>query len=124
MFALIFYFAFAVLPRPAITEDRVELVELNTYYDDHGKLLFSQLIFYNWDKENSRYEIIDWRFYRAEATLFSFRGTGSLVILYDDDRLRKIQCKFFRDTHTQYDPETLDREILPKEKRKKLNSVP
>jgi hypothetical protein len=41
----------------------------------------------------------------------------------DGEQIRHIRSKSIRETWTQYDPELVEREFLPKEKRKELRTV-
>ena len=47
-------------PEIAVT-DYVDLVEVNHYFDNAGKPVFNQLIFYNWDEPAGRYNVCAWR---------------------------------------------------------------
>ena len=42
---------------------------------------------------------------------------------HDGEQIRQIRSKSIRETWTQYDPELVEREYLPKERRKELRTV-
>ena len=48
-------------PVEDIAIDRVDLIELNHCYDEHGCLVFEQIIFYEWSPHTSHYNVKDWR---------------------------------------------------------------
>jgi len=41
----------------------------------------------------------------------------------DGEQIRHLRSKSIRETWTQYDPELIEREYLPKERRKELRTV-
>ena len=47
-------------PPEVVVEDYVDLIEVNHFYDEHGKLVFDQVIFYDWSALQSRYQVRDW----------------------------------------------------------------
>ena len=48
-----------------VTADRLDLVELNHFYDEQGRLVFDQLIFYDWSPEDARYQVRAWRLVKS-----------------------------------------------------------
>jgi hypothetical protein len=50
-------------------------------------------------------------------------GGGYSAMWQDGEQIRHIRSKSIRETWTQYDPELVEREYLPKEKRKELKTV-
>ena len=108
--------------------DQVDLVEINHFYDEQGRLVFDQIIFYDWSSAQSRYNVRDWRLLKktAQVPLRNWRD-GDFVAEWHDfkdrDLLRKVKAKMIRQTWTQYDPELLEREFLPQEKRRELRKV-
>ena len=41
--------------------DRVDLIEINHFYDGNGRLVLDQIVFYDFNSFKSEYECIDWR---------------------------------------------------------------
>lgn len=69
-----------------------------------------------------RFQVRDWRLLKSPAQIprRNWHRGGCLAIWYDGDILREIRTKGIHETWTQYHPELLEREHLPKEKRQKL----
>ena len=115
-------------PPQKATVDTVDLIEINHFYDEQGRLVFDQIIFYDWCPEESRYQVCDWRLlkHRSQVPLPNWRD-GNYVAVWRDfkdrDILRKVQAKMTRETWTQYDPELVEREFLPQEQRRELRKV-
>ncbi|MFO0821323.1 MAG: hypothetical protein U1A77_25495 [Pirellulales bacterium] len=112
-------------PRDEVTIDRVDLVELNHFFDDHGKLVLDQLIFYDWSPAESRYQVRAWRLLKnpAQVPKRDAADGGFVARWHDGMVLRKVYARQFRETWTQYDPELVEREFLAKDKRRDLRKV-
>ena len=110
--------------RDSMLRESVDLIEVNHFYDDHCRLVFDQVIFYDWTPAESRYNVRAWRLVKSPQQLpqRDWDGGGCKVVLCDGDNPRFIRSKSIRETWTQYDPELPEREFLPKEKRKELKS--
>jgi len=108
-----------LIPLDAVTHSDVDLVEVNHFYDDSGKLVFDQIIFYDWDRLSNRYHVRAWRLIKDSSIIPKrIQGTNYYQsIWYDGEVLRRLRTKALRETHTQYDPELLEREKCPKECR-------
>lgn len=93
-------------------EDSVEAIELNRYYDDNGCEVFQQFIFRDEDG------IRDWRMVgKGPHTL-----DGASLLFFDGGTLRRVRFLERRDSWTQFDPELVEREVLPKESRRLLTT--
>lgn len=116
-------------PVEDVTVDQVDLAEINHFYDEQGRLVFDQIIYYDWDSEQSRYNVRDWRLIK-NATQIPQRDwqTGGYASEWKDfkqrDGLRRVEAKSLRETWTQHDPELVEREFLPQEKRRLLHAIP
>ncbi len=109
-------------PAEDVACDRVDLAEVNHFYDEHGKRVFDQVIFYDWSPAMSRYQVRAWRLLKSPGqypTKNWERGDWSAV-WHDGEVLREVRATSFRETWTQYDPELIERDYLPKEKRRDL----
>lgn len=121
--------ALTLTPAEEVTVDQVDLVEVNHFYDDQGRLVFDQVIYYDWSERHSRFQVRDWRLLKspAQVPLRDWRG-GGYVSEWEDFKqrngLRRIKTKSIRETWTQYDPELVEREFLPQEKRVELTRIP
>lgn len=122
---LVFLAALGLTPREESTSEQVDLIELNHCYDEHGKLVIEQIIYYDWSYAESRYQVRAWRLLKTPGQIprRSSSGDGYVAVWQDGNLLRKIHAKQFRETWTQHDPELTEREFLPKEKRLDLRKV-
>lgn len=113
----------AILPREDVAEDRVDVVEVNHFYDCEGRLVFDQLIFYDWCPRAERHQVRAWRLMKTPSQLpqRNWGGVGYLAVWQDGEVLRRVHAASLRETWTQYDPELLEREWLAKEKRRELH---
>ncbi len=117
--------AVSLHPVRSATVDEVDLVEINHVFDEQGRLVFDQVIYYEWSNQDSRYQVRDWRLLKkpSQLPLKNWRD-GNFVSVWHDfkfrDVLREVQAKIVRETWTQYDPELVERDFLPEEKRRKL----
>lgn len=127
MFAVVFALSlFGSIDHSLVVKDRVDLIELNHFYDDKGKLVFDQWIFYDWRGRTSEFVVVAWRL--SKDTNFSFPvksyKTRQYVFLFHDRKsnglLRRVTSPCYRETWTQYDPELVNREKLPQEQRRGL----
>ena len=117
--------SFTIAPREDVARESVDLIELNHFYDEHGRLVFDQVIFYDWSSADARYNVRAWRLVKNPAQLPQRDwSTGYFSAMWQDgEQLRHVQSQSFRETWTQYDPELVEREYLPKERRKELRTV-
>jgi hypothetical protein len=109
--------------------EHCRLIEVNHYHDEDAKLVFRQILFYDWNARDSRYEIYAWRIYKHDSQIpLKNHRTGKYEATWRDfkdrDVLRKTTSDLFRETWTQFDPELEDREFLPQGERRQLREVP
>jgi len=116
--------ALGLQPVENIAHERVDLIEINHYHDQHGKLVLDQIIFYQWSAEESRFQVRDWRPLKSSNQLPrpDWRRRDWVAVWRDGHLLRKVRSPAVRETWTLYDPEVLDRELLPKEQRRRLGT--
>jgi hypothetical protein len=112
-------------PQEFVARDQVDLIEVNHYYDEAGKHVFDQLIFYDWSGEESRYHVRAWRLIKHPSQFphRDVRADAYVATWQDGDVLRSVRGEAFRETWTQYDPELLERAALPKSQRRELGRV-
>lgn len=105
--------------KSAVIADRVDLMEVNHFYDEKGKLVFNQIIYFDWSEHHGRYMVRDWKLLKTSAQLpiKDWKTDEYVAVWYDGDLLRLVRCPFVRESWTQYDPELVEREFLPKEHR-------
>lgn len=116
--------ALTILPLSDVARESVDLIELNHYFDQEGRLVFDQVIFYDWSEGDARYNVREWRLVKNPAQIPSRDwNDGGYRAMWDDGALvRQVRSKSYRETWTQYDPELEAREVLPKESRRTLRA--
>jgi hypothetical protein len=112
-----------------ILEEHSDLIEINHFFDEQGRLVFSQIIFYEWCGADGRFQVRDWRLLKEQAQipLRDWRNNRFVAEWRDakeKDVLRRTTASALRETWTQYDPELKEREILPQEQRNRLRNAP
>ena len=112
-------------PIEDLPTDHVDLVELNHYYNEKGRHVLDQVIFYDWSSAAGRYQIRDWRMIKRVSQIprRDWRLGGYVAVWHDPlegNVLRKMHAANLRETWTQYDPEIVERSFLKKDKRRKL----
>lgn len=114
--------AFAIVPRDPVVEDRCDVVEINHFYDDNGRLVFDQLIYWDWSEEDNRYQVRAWRLLKCEfqRPVRDWERGGFTAIWFDGERLRVVRHLSLRETWTQFDPELIERQVLATEDRREL----
>lgn len=110
------------LPFESVVKSQVDLVEVNHMYDDQGRLVFDQIIYYDWYRLDNRYHVRDWRLIKSPSQIPSkVHGAGYYQSVWrDGDTIRQIRTKIVRETWTTFDPEIEERSLCPKEHRKLL----
>lgn len=115
--------AIALVSFSPVIVDRVDKIELNHVYNHTGDVILSQLIFWDWNCQDSRFYVRDWRMYKTGMRPIRRRWMTYVVSFSDNDgKYRRIYAPQFCETWTYYDPEVLDRSYLPAEQRQKLGS--
>lgn len=114
-----------ISPAEDVAREKVDLMEVNHFYDEQGRLVFDQVIFYDWSAADSRYMVRAWRLVKSpnQLPMRDWREGGFTAIWQDGEVLRRVQAESMRETWTQFDPELVEREYLPKERRKELRPV-
>lgn len=113
----------AILPQPdGVTRDVCDLIEVNHFFDEQGRLVFQQAIFWDWSDDEGRYNVRAWRLVKEPAQLpqRDWRAGGYFALWQDGELIRRVQAGAIRETWTQFDPEILERDYLPAERRQPL----
>jgi hypothetical protein len=102
---------------PAVLSDSVATLEVQHFYDDEGRLIFTQLIGWN-ENETVRF----WRMAKTEShrPIRDWQNGGYRVTFEDGDKMRTIASATFRETWAQHDRELENRSVLPPEQRRAL----
>lgn len=107
---------------PATVDDACDLIEVNRFYDENGKLVFDQVIFWDWKPIEGEYHVAAWRLLKSEEQK-PYRSPVCdcwETVWHDGDVLRRVRAPYVRETWTQFDPELANREMLKKEFRRDL----
>lgn len=92
--------------------ERVDLVEVNHYYNFDGDKVFSQLIF--WERTNKGPQVLMWR---MEGEVYR---EGKTVIWLKNGILCRVRVDCLVETYTQFDREVEQRKFLSPTERKGL----
>lgn len=111
-----------LLPSRTVTTDTCDVVEVNHVYSDTGTHAISQVIWWSWNKDFDRYDVVDWRML-ADVGM-PFRVSGEYVCDWLDKKCRcnfRVTAAIRRETFTLNDPEVAAREVWPEARRRKLS---
>ena len=113
---------FGLLPAAPVVEDTADVVEVNHYYDEDGRQVFTQLIFWDWIADESAFRVFAWRMVKSpeQMPVYDWWRDCYVTQFLDQQTLRRVVSKARRDTWTQYDPELFDRQFLPQQQRRGL----
>jgi len=112
----------ADIPRDPVLTDYVDMIEISHVHSRSGngeKHVNHYYIFWDWDGWNHR--VVDWRHYAKQRP--QRFGNQWLLRFTEEEggQQRRIICKYWRETSTDYDPELFDRQFLRECDRRKLN---
>ena len=102
--------------------ERVDLIELNHFYDDTGCHSFDQVIFYEWSHDYSRFHVIAWCLIENDPARKPRRdaGRGDYYVSWHDrdaNVQREVRSPLFRETWSQVDPERANKQLLEEKHR-------
>lgn len=80
-------------------------VELNHTFNEKGKLAITQMIYWDWDKDNGFF-VRTWHTFKGEVYRDA-NGSRYFFVKIDIQSVR-VRAKHFKETFTQYDPERED----------------
>ena len=115
--------AIGMVPHATLVCDRVDVLELNRVYDESGRPMLTQMIFWDWHERDAQSHVVAWRLWKDDA----FQPTrdwsrGDYVLLWHDgELLREVRASAWRESWTQFDPEMEDRTRFPKSQRRGLS---
>lgn len=122
MKAILLLIMSVIPPTTPVLHDHVDRVEHNYKYDQRGRLTFKQFIFYDWDEESGRFQVVAWKMdtpNKGKVTV-TFPNGGVRLSWMDYGVPRIVDSPQWQETWTFHDPELLEREILPKSQRRGL----
>ena len=101
-----------------LAEEVVDLIELNHFYDQQGRLVYDQVIFYERAPESGRFQVRAWCLVEDRECLNRRPIKNQQTQLYqvdwfDSDQrlLRKITSRLYHESWTQVDPERTNKKI-------------
>lgn len=105
-------------PADGVLRESVEMIEKNHFYDDCGKQIFAQWLFYDFD--GYRHQVRAWRL--DEGQMHFTQRPPVLTWCDKDGKERQVSGKYWRETFTQWDVEIEEQDWLPKDRRKGLRT--
>ena len=127
--------------RPSLVlEEEVDLMELNHFYDDCGRHVYDQIIFYEWGADLREYHVRAWCLISCDE-----KGQNQIWHTHFDDRchvrwfdrdqrqFRQIHSNYFRETWSNIDPERANKKklderlrtaLIQPQSRAKIDSAP
>jgi hypothetical protein len=108
---------------------RVDLIELNHFYDDLGRHAYDQVIFYEWSPDYRRYHVVAWSLLEndlARMPVHDSHRNEYVVRWYDRDEhiRRSVWSRMYRETWSQTDPERANKKLMEEKYRVSLLRVP
>lgn len=119
----------SIVPTEYVVCDSVDGIEVNSYIDfANREVVFEQIVFYDFNPRNNRFDVVDWRLLRFCSELSGTtplpRRVGNRYVSewFDEKSVcqRRVTSIWYWRSRTYYDPELKDREFLPTEKRRLL----
>lgn len=110
--------AIPYLPPPAAVVT-VDIVEVNHFYNDEGRPVWCQAIFWEWEPVDSEYHARDWVFVDQKPFADVKRRPDGGAVVYVPSEVpggqvvREIRGRLYRESWTQFDREAADRYRSP-----------
>ena len=105
-------------------EEYVDLIELNHFYDNQGRHVYDQVIFYEKTPDTGRFQVRAWclvedRDFRNRRPIKNMETKLYQVDWFDNDQRlhRIITSRLFRESWTQVDPERANKKIVEERSR-------
>jgi hypothetical protein len=108
-------------PQAEPVRDRCDAIEVNHFYDDEGRPVFTQLILVDRNAQGG-WDVVAWRMVKSPATQSRSRPARDQwpQADQDGDYFREVRTPFMAESFTQFDPELAAREWLPDNQRRGL----
>lgn len=114
-----------------VAKEHVDLIELNHFYDELGRHVYDQVIFYEWAPDTCEHYVRAWCLVDPKETpnctpRQNHRDQRWHVRWFDRDNrvVREVDSLHFRESSTQTDPERLNKKKLDEKLRVALIQVP
>lgn len=105
-----------------VITDRVDHIEYNHVYDQEGKHVFDQAIFWRWNAAERASEVVAWRQIKPcdQVPIRDQARQRYVTMFHDGTFLRRVEAGAFQETWTQFDPELANRAQCDKGNRRGL----
>jgi len=106
--------------------EHVDLIELNHYFDNRARHVFSQVIIYERWAHNGEFHVRFWALIEERESLNripiqDFHANKVTVwIKLNNGVTTRLESRLFKETWTQHDPEKRDKDVLPEQFRLRL----
>ena len=117
--------AVALLPSEGVVQDRCDVIEVNHYHGDDGRLIQTQVIFWDYQDDKPGEQVAAWRLWKNPSRLpTKNQFTGEWELLFNDEgTMRMVTAGSYRETWTQFDREMESRRDLPKSEQRGLTKM-
>jgi len=118
-------------PLLPVADETIDVIEVNHFYDDSGKHVFDQIIFWEYRRADGAVTTHDCALGRVVQACRFIKcysqmpqrdyGRGcTTTIWHDGDTLRRVRAACWFETWTQFDPEVANRSVLAQCDRREL----
>lgn len=127
MFVILDSMLLGTTPSPDVGKfDTVELIEVNHKFGADGKHVFDQIIFWERRPESGRLQVRAWYMIEDRETINRrpIRTAGGMyetTMLLENNLLKKVRSRQYRESWTDFDPEQEDAKKLPSAYRNALS---
>jgi hypothetical protein len=91
---VLFLICIGIIPQETTLKDHVDMVEINHFYNEQGALVFDQVIYWDWNGAEGRFEVVDWRLIKnaraelTEAERFKLQQIQPVMMIKDGSQVR------------------------------------
>lgn len=110
----------SIVPVETVARDKADVIERNSFYDEQGRVVFVQHVFYDWCPHCERFQVRAWRLEREHKPERDWERGGYMLLWNDGETTREVRADSLRETWLQYDPELEERAVLDKSRRREL----
>ena len=98
---------------PATVDDACDVLEINhVCSQETGEEHFTQLIAWDFERFEGRYQVCDWRFLKRNERPARYGDKYRVTFQDTNDQWRTVTAPAYRETWTTWDVELLERDTL------------
>lgn len=113
--------ATAEVPRSIVKRYTTDSIELNHFYNNEGKLNFSQVIFWEWSEDDQETHVRHWVLLKGNRRPVIDHARRCVSFTWEEDsHYKTVRANAFHESWTLWDPELDDRSVWGSVKRKKF----